>query len=59
MDAFLLLLRRLAKDERGVTAQAALLIALIAAVAGYGMLRLGDKISNDFGAAAAFFALAS
>ncbi len=52
--------RRVAKDQSGYSAvQAALWIALISAVAGFGLLSLGDAISNNFKAAAEKFTVTS
>ncbi len=43
---------RLARDEAGGPAtEAALLLALVAAIAGFGMVTLGDSLANFFNTA--------
>lgn len=48
---------RLAKEEAGGPAtEAALLLALVAAIAGFGMVVLGDSLANFFTTAGSSFA---
>ena len=48
---------RLVKDEAGGPAtEAALLLALVAAIAGFGMITLGDSLANFFQTAGESFA---